>query len=323
MIPKNLSVTVALSTMLGAASLFTWFLPYAIAEITANQVANNNSPTSVASIIQGGDSNETQSPADLLRGNPLQAPPLEDPSQPLQEEIYNFFMGENSEVLMKVAAHANQQASVYINDREVVRFREEVAGIAPWSRSQILADRLQRYLKNGNDPDTIKPGKKGGLVVIKMGGEVLTTVDAHNARAAGMQRDQLALVWTNQIRENLGAEKLDVKDCPELFPDGGFYGTGQVQTGQASWYGPGFNGRRTASGSRFNQNAMTAAHRTLPFGTMVKVTNHRNQKSCVVKINDRGPYAHGRIIDLSKGAAQAIGITGVGKVTLEVVKPNS
>ena len=87
-----------------------------------------------------------------------------------------------------------------------------------------------------------------------------------------------------------------------------------IQSGRASWYGPGFHGRRTASGETFNTNDLTAAHRTLPFGTKVRVVNKKTGKSVVVRINDRGPYAHGRIIDLSKASAQALGITGVGSV---------
>ncbi len=89
-----------------------------------------------------------------------------------------------------------------------------------------------------------------------------------------------------------------------------------VQTGAASWYGPGFHGKRTANGETFNTHALTAAHKTLPFGTEVRVTNERTGKSVVVRINDRGPYAHGRVIDLSKAAAEAVGIAGVGQVTL-------
>src|SRR4051812_17351296 len=92
--------------------------------------------------------------------------------------------------------------------------------------------------------------------------------------------------------------------------------TKPIQTGAASWYGPGFHGKRTATGERFNTNDLTAAHKTLPFGTKVRVTNERTGRSVVVRINDRGPYAHGRVIDLSKAAAAAVGIAGVGQVTL-------
>lgn len=90
--------------------------------------------------------------------------------------------------------------------------------------------------------------------------------------------------------------------------------------GNASWYGPGFHGKKTASGQKFNTHSLTAAHKTLPFGTRVKVTNKINGKSVVVSINDRGPYVHGRVIDLSKAAAQKIGMSGVGNVSLNVLK---
>ncbi len=91
--------------------------------------------------------------------------------------------------------------------------------------------------------------------------------------------------------------------------------------GWASWYGPGFDGNYTASGEVFNQYAMTAAHPYLAFGTLVQVTNLDNGASAVVRINDRGPYAGGRIIDLSAGAAEAIGMiySGEAYVALEVL----
>jgi rare lipoprotein A len=91
-----------------------------------------------------------------------------------------------------------------------------------------------------------------------------------------------------------------------------------AQRGAASWYGPGFHGRRTASGESFNANAMTAAHRTLPFGTRVRVVNERTGRSVVVRINDRGPYAHGRIIDLAAAPARLLGVKGTSYVSLHV-----
>lgn len=93
------------------------------------------------------------------------------------------------------------------------------------------------------------------------------------------------------------------------------------QSGLASWYGRQFHGRKTASGERFDMNALTAAHRTLPFNCYIKVTNKDNGKSVVVKVNDRGPFHGNRVLDLSYGAAKAIGITqkGVGNVTIERV----
>lgn len=91
--------------------------------------------------------------------------------------------------------------------------------------------------------------------------------------------------------------------------------------GLASWYGGKFHGRLTSSGEVFDTNEMTAAHKTLPFGTMVKVTNLDNGKTATVKINDRGPFVEGRIIDLSRAAADALGMVGQGvaHVSLEII----
>lgn len=91
--------------------------------------------------------------------------------------------------------------------------------------------------------------------------------------------------------------------------------------GIASYYAARFHGRRTASGEKFNPKLMTAAHLTLPFGTQLKVTNLRNMKSVIVRVNDRGPHVHGRIVDLSRAAAELIGLrhTGTARVELEIL----
>jgi rare lipoprotein A len=93
------------------------------------------------------------------------------------------------------------------------------------------------------------------------------------------------------------------------------------QTGLASYYADKFDGRTTANGEIFSQNKFTAAHKTLPFGTKLKVTNIKNGKSVVVTVNDRGPYADGRIIDLSKAAAAELGMlnSGVAEVKIETI----
>lgn len=94
-----------------------------------------------------------------------------------------------------------------------------------------------------------------------------------------------------------------------------------LDEGMASYYGAELAGNRTASGERFNPAAMTAAHRTLPMGTMLKVTNMANGKSVIVRINDRGPFVKNRIIDISRGAAEKIAMirSGTARVTLEQV----
>ncbi|MDH3966929.1 MAG: septal ring lytic transglycosylase RlpA family protein [Rhodospirillales bacterium] len=94
-----------------------------------------------------------------------------------------------------------------------------------------------------------------------------------------------------------------------------------TEVGIASWYGPGLHGERTASGQRYDMYALTAAHKTLPFGTRVRVTNLANRRSVVLTVNDRGPFVAGRIVDVSKRAAQALGFErqGKAKVSLQVL----
>jgi rare lipoprotein A len=93
--------------------------------------------------------------------------------------------------------------------------------------------------------------------------------------------------------------------------------TASAQTGIASVYG--YSGGRTADGERMSTASLTAAHRSLPFGTLVRVTNERNGRSVVVRINDRGPFVSGRVIDLTPAAAQALGFSGLTDVSLDVV----
>ena len=91
-----------------------------------------------------------------------------------------------------------------------------------------------------------------------------------------------------------------------------------AETGRASWYGKAHDGKRTASGERFDIHALTAAHRTLPFGTIVRVTDLRSRRSVNVRINDRGPFRSDRIIDLSYEAAKKLGIVGRGTARVEI-----
>ena len=97
---------------------------------------------------------------------------------------------------------------------------------------------------------------------------------------------------------------------------------GAVERGMATWYGGSLHGGPTASGERFDQNAMTAAHKTLPLGSIVRVTNLKNDRQVTVRINDRGPYARGRIIDLSRAAARILRMIddGVVPVVVEVLE---
>ena len=97
----------------------------------------------------------------------------------------------------------------------------------------------------------------------------------------------------------------------------------QTQTGKASYYSKKWTGRRTASGERVHHDSLTCAHRTYPFGTLLRVTNQRNGLQVVVRVNDRGPFGRGRIVDLSWGAAKAIGMLAAGVVSVTVERVDS
>jgi rare lipoprotein A len=115
--------------------------------------------------------------------------------------------------------------------------------------------------------------------------------------------------------------KAPTTTTPKRTPTG-IQTTPGVQVGMASWYGGKHHGGPTASGERFNKNDLTAAHRTLKMGTRVRVTRKKNQRSVIVRINDRGPYSKGRIIDLSEAAAKVLDMIddGIAQVRLEVLK---
>ena len=123
--------------------------------------------------------------------------------------------------------------------------------------------------------------------------------------------------------ENSGVAKITIsKDTEPLITPVNFSDLG-VMT--ASWYGPHFHGKLTANGESYNQMALTAAHKSLPFGTLLKVTNLRNGRAVIVRINDRGPFSEGRDLDLSKGTALSLGMfeRGVIRVKVQEVLINS
>ena len=137
---------------------------------------------------------------------------------------------------------------------------------------------------------------------------------------AGCSRQQEPVLLPSVPHAHEKVAPAPVPQAKETAPDGKPTTT---QIGTASWYGPGFHGRETASGETFNQHALTAAHRTLPLGTKATVTNLETGQSVQVKINDRGPYVPGRHLDLSQAAAKQIGLTrkGVAKVKIEAKLP--
>src|SRR5215469_17380558 len=122
----------------------------------------------------------------------------------------------------------------------------------------------------------------------------------------------------------VGAAPVPNHPVPQVKAKSSRTGPKPYQIGNASWYGKQFHGRTTSSGEDFDMFALTAAHRQLPLGTYVKVTDLRNGKSVIVRINDRGPFIKGRIMDLSYGAARMLDFhAGVEKVRLDIVAPET
>ncbi len=225
----------------------------------------------------------------------------------------------------------HQQASVLLNNSEVMKFRSPLDGLSPTLRAKRTANRLYAFLSVQGDARLIQPSAQGDEAVIRMGDEVLVRIDQQTAEKSKNKVKHLALIWTNLTRKALGVHPIMRGAMPDsrsklnrddYIDPATFKGNGHKLTGIASWYGPGFQGRRAADGSRYDMYEMTAAHKSLPFGTIVHVRNEKNGKTVVVRITDRGPYIDGRIIDLSKAAADVIGMPGITPVTVELMERN-
>jgi rare lipoprotein A len=152
---------------------------------------------------------------------------------------------------------------------------------------------------------------------------VLSGLAATSVMVASLVAAPLA---SAQLPKETPAKKVtrSVKHPVGTNPTKGAMAGNPYQVGMASWYGKQFHGRETASGEDFDMFELTAAHRQLPLGTYVKVTNLRNGKWVVVRVNDRGPFVAGRIMDLSYGAARMIGFRdGLERVRLDVIEPET
>ncbi|WP_434685609.1 septal ring lytic transglycosylase RlpA family protein [Pseudanabaena minima] len=201
----------------------------------------------------------------------------------------------------------------------------------PVERATAAAALINQLNRDGIDASKIIPAWKNGNYVIKLGDRGMLKFDQQAVFPESLQNQtQDVLESANLLRRLLGGANpvLEVVNAPKKNLAARSSSTPAlnsrivgVMSGMASWYGPGFDGNYSASGEIFNANDLTAAHPSLPFGTLVRVVNMDNNQSVVVRINDRGPYAHGRVIDISTAAANVIGLisSGVAPVRLEVL----
>ncbi|GAB4342221.1 MAG: hypothetical protein Fur0042_04240 [Cyanophyceae cyanobacterium] len=151
------------------------------------------------------------------------------------------------------------------------------------------------------DPSAVRPGRHGDRPALYVGDRLLFTITAAVTERLRRDPDLVAVEWGNHIREAYGARPFSLVDGQMIMY--GLRETGQAIAGLASWYGPQFHGRLSANGETFSQYAMTAAHKTLPFGTFLLVENQESGDRAIVRVNDRGPYIGQRVLDLSQKAA--------------------
>jgi rare lipoprotein A (peptidoglycan hydrolase) len=196
-----------------------------------------------------------------------------------------------------------------------------MAALPDRAMAQRMGNRLNQALLR---PDLatvpLTMSRENGQPVVRLGKAVLFAVTADLAKQYDLHSDELAVQWLNNVRQILGRPPMTLAQAQTQMY--GLDETGRTLDGTASWYGPYFHGRQTANGEIFDQNDLTAAHRTLPLGTFLRVTNQKNGRSVIVRINDRGPYIDEeeyRIVDLSHRAARVIGSDDKGVVPIEAV----
>ncbi|MTJ09155.1 septal ring lytic transglycosylase RlpA family protein [Anabaena sp. UHCC 0204] len=193
-----------------------------------------------------------------------------------------------------------------------------VAQLPDQFTAQALQKRLQQLVTSPTiQPTQLEPGLVDKTPSIMVGNRLLFAIDQKLANQLGRSGDILAIEWTNNLRKALHTNPLTlVQGQMEMY---GLQSSPTKLSGLASWYGGYFHGRLTANGERYNQDDLTVAHRTLPFNTYLKVTNLENNKSVIVRVNDRGPYISPRSLDLSRKAARCLESEHTGVVAYQAV----
>lgn len=243
-------------------------------------------------------------------------------------------------------------ACVTLNGKELFRFKASVsvnrmAETAIEDKADDIATKLDQLVKNKKfDPDKLYPVKNKEGIVLKIDGTdlfKLSNIEIANATILGQplaidnkeldvksqeaKSLECGLRLTNVIRTAFGVKALPASflKLAELTARHSLNDLNAIAkatehfSGNASWYGPHFHGHKTSDGTIFDQDGLTAAHRSLPFGTKLLVMNRKTGASCVVKVNDRGPFIGGRVIDLSKGAARQLNMLGSGVAMVDCI----
>ncbi len=250
------------------------------------------------------------------------------------------------EVVSNVWEENNAEyASVSLNGKDLLTYKANVDNHVAEEKAEDLADKIKDLMNEDKfDANKLLPAREGDVAVLKLDGatvlkfDISDTVDANKQNAGSALEQSLKMV--NGIRVAMGvpsvpASFLKTGEMPAATPapttavvtptpapgkmDLAAFAKaiGSKFSGHASWYGGKFHGRRTSDGSTFDQDGLTAAHRSLPFGTKLLVMNRKTGDSCVVQVNDRGPFVGDRVIDLSKGAAKRLNMLGSGVAVVD------
>lgn len=200
---------------------------------------------------------------------------------------------------------------VWVNNRFVARLPDQIT-------AQVFQKRLQQLLTSTTvQPTQLQPGLVDKTPSLMIGNQLLFAINRQLSDELGRSGDILAMEWTNNLRIALHTKPLTlVQGQMEMY---GLQSSNTKLSGIASWYGGYFHGRLTANGEIYNQDDFTVAHRTLPFNTFLKVTNLENNKSVIVRVNDRGPYISPRSLDLSRTAARCLDSEHTGVVAYQAV----
>lgn len=217
------------------------------------------------------------------------------------------------------SASAPQSNGTSLNNvHQLVVNQRVVAEFATVAQANLVAKRLRSWMQEKMfSPSELVAEIKDDKILGLTQGNVLFEVDQDSSNLLGQNRDTIAIAWVNNLRSALGVEPLSLVDAQSRLY--GLAKTGETMEGTASWYGPYFHGRQTASGEYFHEGELTVAHKTLPFNTFLKVTNVENDLSVIVRVNDRGPYIGERSLDLSRNAAQCLGSEDDGVIPYEAI----
>ncbi|MEM7554171.1 MAG: septal ring lytic transglycosylase RlpA family protein [Cyanobacteria bacterium P01_A01_bin.84] len=239
------------------------------------------------------------------------------------QSLENFFrftnLGRYSQKYLKPAAlppvvivrRGDDSHEIWVKNRLI-------ASLSSKSQANLLRQRLKKMLKTPDlDIKQLRPAFVDGVPSIMLGNRVLFGINKEASVKVSRSNTLLAIKWINNLRSALEAPPISlVEGQKQIYA---LKTSNKKLSGLASWYGDYFHGRLTANGERYNQYALSVAHKSLPFNTFLHVTNTKNGKSVIVRVNDRGPYIPPRSLDLSRAAARCIGSETDGVVPYKAV----